>query len=433
MVEFALALPILLLIILGLIEFSRLMFIYSTVTSASREAARYGAAIGPISDTDATPRYIDCKGIKDTAKRVGAIVGVADADIFIRYEPSNKVGIAASLLSCPIPADQINFGDRLEIEVRGKYNPVPAAPLVNIPVYEFKVITRRTIVKGAKIKQGGTAVGVLPTFTPDLSATSTLTLAPTSTTTPGPSPTVGFTNTPTFTPTPFPPVFPTFKTITWGKGADGTCNDVRLSWTPNTTWPSYPGTSPIEYWVYKNKVKVGVVAPSDPNATVWITGDYLPHNTTITYSVVAVFPGFLLSQPLHKQYVCWVGDMLYQGSGLPIQIRLIRPTGHGWLFTDPADTYFEVEAWDPTYGTANGIGISAVFFNILGWDSGGAIYLAYASVDYQPRYCTFGGNGPCNTIPLTLPNGKYWVRLRARAADGTYSSWVEYTFNINFP
>ena len=44
MVEFALILPILLLVILGIIEFGRLLFFYSSVTSASREAARYGSA-----------------------------------------------------------------------------------------------------------------------------------------------------------------------------------------------------------------------------------------------------------------------------------------------------------------------------------------------------------------------------------------------------
>ncbi|MEN4041110.1 MAG: pilus assembly protein, partial [Anaerolineaceae bacterium] len=43
MVEFALAIPVLLLILFGIIEMGRLMFYYSSVATASREAARYGA------------------------------------------------------------------------------------------------------------------------------------------------------------------------------------------------------------------------------------------------------------------------------------------------------------------------------------------------------------------------------------------------------
>ena len=47
-VEFALILPILLLLVLGIIEFGRLIFMYAIVTSSSREAVRYGAATGAL-------------------------------------------------------------------------------------------------------------------------------------------------------------------------------------------------------------------------------------------------------------------------------------------------------------------------------------------------------------------------------------------------
>ena len=45
MVEFALVLPILLLLVLGIIEAGRLLFYYGVVTNASREAARFGSAV----------------------------------------------------------------------------------------------------------------------------------------------------------------------------------------------------------------------------------------------------------------------------------------------------------------------------------------------------------------------------------------------------
>ena len=50
MVEFMLALPVLVALIYGIIEVSRLIFIFASVANASRQAARYGAGSGePIS------------------------------------------------------------------------------------------------------------------------------------------------------------------------------------------------------------------------------------------------------------------------------------------------------------------------------------------------------------------------------------------------
>ena len=46
MVEFAIALPILLMLLYGILEAGRLLFLYSTVVTASRQAVRYGSATG---------------------------------------------------------------------------------------------------------------------------------------------------------------------------------------------------------------------------------------------------------------------------------------------------------------------------------------------------------------------------------------------------
>ena len=46
MVEFAIALPVLLLLIYGIVEIGRFIFMYSTVVNASRQAVRYGATTG---------------------------------------------------------------------------------------------------------------------------------------------------------------------------------------------------------------------------------------------------------------------------------------------------------------------------------------------------------------------------------------------------
>ena len=46
LVEFAIVLPLLMLLLYGLLEAGRLLFLYSNVVTASRQAARYGSATG---------------------------------------------------------------------------------------------------------------------------------------------------------------------------------------------------------------------------------------------------------------------------------------------------------------------------------------------------------------------------------------------------
>lgn len=69
MVEFAIALPVLLLLLYGILEAGRLLFLYSTVVTASRQASRYGSATGE--GNNGVPRYQDCDGIRAAANKVG--------------------------------------------------------------------------------------------------------------------------------------------------------------------------------------------------------------------------------------------------------------------------------------------------------------------------------------------------------------------------
>src|SRR5919109_4152728 len=84
MVEFAIVLPILLLLLYGLLEAGRLLFIYSTIVTASRQAVRYGSATGEGSTT--VPRYQDCAGIRAAAQRVDYLDSFEDKDILIQYD-----------------------------------------------------------------------------------------------------------------------------------------------------------------------------------------------------------------------------------------------------------------------------------------------------------------------------------------------------------
>ena len=117
MVEFALVLPILLLLVLGIIEFGRLLFMYASITSASREAARYGAAAGYFGGT---PRYKDCTGIEAAATRIGGLVGVGISDVTIEYTvyTHHDDGTTTSqiLTGCP-PSASIHLADRISVTV----------------------------------------------------------------------------------------------------------------------------------------------------------------------------------------------------------------------------------------------------------------------------------------------------------------------------
>lgn len=152
MVEFALVFPLLLMLTLGIVEFGRIMFNYSAVVSASREAARYGAAIQDIGG--GIPQYKDCDGIRAAAKRIGNTVGIDDGDISIQY--SNGGGVYAS--ACP-PSQEVQLSDRIAVTVETTISPV--VPLFSFPPIPIESTSNRTILKEITVGESGTGVGSL--------------------------------------------------------------------------------------------------------------------------------------------------------------------------------------------------------------------------------------------------------------------------------
>ena len=73
-VEFSLALPILLILVLGVVEVGRLLFTFVAVTTSSREGARYGSAVGV--GANGAPYYSDCLGIRESATTLGRFEGM---------------------------------------------------------------------------------------------------------------------------------------------------------------------------------------------------------------------------------------------------------------------------------------------------------------------------------------------------------------------
>lgn len=124
MIEFALVLPILMLIIVGLLEVGRAIFMYSSVITASREGSRYGSAAGDNLNGD--PLYQDCLGIKNAAKKAGALLNLQNDDIIIRYDHGPNSTIFDTC-SDPDGLDENVVkvaGDRIIVEIRVQYNPM---------------------------------------------------------------------------------------------------------------------------------------------------------------------------------------------------------------------------------------------------------------------------------------------------------------------
>jgi len=144
--EFALALPVMMLLIFGIIEFGRMMITYTAISSASREAARYGAAVGD--DGDGTlAKFEDCEGIRAAAQRVtGAFLILEDADITIQYDRGPGTAFYAS---CSPDPDTVQLGDRIVVNVSATY-----VPIIGFGFGEFDVVSesRRTIVRGVVLK-----------------------------------------------------------------------------------------------------------------------------------------------------------------------------------------------------------------------------------------------------------------------------------------
>ena len=196
MVEFAIALPILLMLLYGLLETGRLLFLYSTIVTASRQAVRYGSTTGDGS-TPGVPRYQDCAGIRAAAQRMDFLNAFDDEDIEISYDsgpgPAGTPYCALPLLTDP--SFRPTNSSRIQVTIKGDF--LPVIPRL-VPFIERSVANGDPII-GISARTILVSITIAVTNTPDLSpSTPTNTSAPTATNTPLP------TDTPTATATETP-------------------------------------------------------------------------------------------------------------------------------------------------------------------------------------------------------------------------------------
>ena len=142
MVEFMLALPLLVVLIYGTIEAARLVFIFSSVANASRQAARYGSGAGEI---NGVAFYQDCDAIREVANQSAYIVDFDEVNItYDRGVNQNGVQIPISNVNpspesdaCPIDDGIIRNGDRIVVQVSANYEPIISI----IPIEPIKVVS----------------------------------------------------------------------------------------------------------------------------------------------------------------------------------------------------------------------------------------------------------------------------------------------------
>ena len=273
MVEFAIALPILLMLLYGILEAGRLLFIYSSIVTASRQAVRYGSATGV--GTSGVLRYRDCAGIRASAQRADFLNSFDDADIHIYHDkgpdPANPGGPGLEkteycFTAAPDSTFQPTNSSRLVVEIAGDFYPI--IPSL-VPFIERSASTSSGPIMGESARTILVSVDIVVTepprtfepstatytFTPSPSPSPTRTPTPTATLTP----TSAFTNTPTLTPLPptatLSPTATTVPTITLTStiiptGVFG-CNaithgTIQISGNAMTLTITNPVPSPIE-------------------------------------------------------------------------------------------------------------------------------------------------------------------------------------------
>jgi len=250
-VEFALAIPVLLLVVYGLLEAGRLLFIYSSTVTAARQAVRYGAVTGLLDG--GYPHYQDCAGIRAAAQHVGFINDYHDIHITFDTGPDKDTHVVPAPYDTCDGVDFLNViphnGDRLVVSVSATFAPI--VPLVPLAPMTIQSSSARTILVDINIEitqeaQGWTGFTSTPSNTPTPTPTNTPTSTPTFTPTPSHSPTPS--NTPTITLTPTITNTPT-KTST-------PTNTSTPTATGTPTYTPSPTATPIECFVSHDGVAI---------------------------------------------------------------------------------------------------------------------------------------------------------------------------------
>lgn len=338
MVEFALVLPILLLLVYGLIEVGRLLFIYSSGVSAARQAARYGSTTG-VNTAGGTPRYQDCAGMRDAAQGVAFIVPIEDTNIDIRHDEGE--GVNEVSYCAPGAAIDTSFipstGNisRVRVRVVTEYSPI--LPILPLEPFQIESISARTILVNVPIEITAPPQGWDPNATPIPTSTVTATITNTPTITYTPSATGTFTSTPTATFTPSITLTPT-TTYTPSLTLAPTHTLTPTNTQPATATLQYTPTA-IACSISHSTLKIIVTEPKKVSMT--LQNDPI---SILTAHVASITVYFNQSGGQNIQFFYIVPDTVWSGNDTsPWSITIANPSLATYTFAPNVSKIFTAE------------------------------------------------------------------------------------------
>ena len=147
LVEFAIIAPMLFLLLFGVLEFSRLIAAYTSVWTSAREWARYATTTDVSTISPTMPRYVDCAGIKQTARSRVFLADISNSDITVQFFDEAGVQVADCSGASPDSA-LIQSGYSVRVTVDTEFNavvPVLSKFLSNINLHSEQ---ERSIFRG---------------------------------------------------------------------------------------------------------------------------------------------------------------------------------------------------------------------------------------------------------------------------------------------
>jgi len=142
LVEFSIALPVLIVMLIGIMEVGRMVITYALVNNASRDAVRYASAVGR---SDASPnnyKYNDCAAIKGIATKSAFIVALSSITIDYYNAAGTYIG-TCDATSGGDPDISVDSNYLVRVTVTASYKPV--VKLIPIGQKNFTAWSQRTI------------------------------------------------------------------------------------------------------------------------------------------------------------------------------------------------------------------------------------------------------------------------------------------------
>jgi hypothetical protein len=149
LVEFALTVPIFLMLVFGIIDLARLVFSYTQVIDAARQGVRYGIVEGL---DVGNYQFLDCNGIESAVRDTPGLVPGSDMGVTITYRnlQDNSVKIAGCDGNPSPPSlNVLKDGAVLSVKVDGSIAPITPILAIFSNSIHFDYTAKRAIAESA--------------------------------------------------------------------------------------------------------------------------------------------------------------------------------------------------------------------------------------------------------------------------------------------